>query len=98
MADATFAAALSAAVEANWQRELAWLKTVVSFPSLRGEEARARQLRHEGVRIGPVAVERAPVAARKGLAELGDGGADVLMRHGIRIGPGAWWLQVAVLA
>ena len=39
MADATFAAALSAAVEANWQRELAWLKTVVSFPSLRGEEA-----------------------------------------------------------
>jgi acetylornithine deacetylase len=30
---------LRAAVEANWNRQVAWLETIVSFPSLRGKEA-----------------------------------------------------------
>jgi len=30
---------LLAAVDANWEREVDWLKTLVSFPSLRGREA-----------------------------------------------------------
>jgi acetylornithine deacetylase len=30
---------LAAAVEANWERQVAWLETIVGFPSLRGEEA-----------------------------------------------------------
>ena len=30
---------LRAAVEANWNRQVEWLKTIVSFPSLRGREA-----------------------------------------------------------
>jgi acetylornithine deacetylase len=29
---------LAAAVDANWDRQVGWLKTLVSFPSLRGEE------------------------------------------------------------
>ena len=35
----TDAKALAAAVEVNWECELAWLGKLVSFPSLRGEEA-----------------------------------------------------------
>ena len=30
---------LAAAIDANWQRQVDWLKTLVGFPSLRGEEA-----------------------------------------------------------
>ena len=30
---------LSAAVDKNWARQVDWLKSLVSFPSLRGEEA-----------------------------------------------------------
>ncbi len=30
---------LAAAVDANWAKEVAWLKTLVAFPSLRGQEA-----------------------------------------------------------
>ena len=30
---------LSAAIDKNWARQVEWLKTLVSFPSLRGEEA-----------------------------------------------------------
>jgi acetylornithine deacetylase len=30
---------LAAAIDANWERQIAWLKTLVSFPSLRGREA-----------------------------------------------------------
>jgi len=32
-------AAIAAAVEANWQAQLEWLKRLVSFPTLRGHEA-----------------------------------------------------------
>ena len=30
---------LRAAVEVNWNRQVEWLETIVSFPSLRGKEA-----------------------------------------------------------
>ena len=30
---------LAAAIEANWERQVDWLKSLVSFPSLRGQEA-----------------------------------------------------------
>ena len=30
---------LRVAVDANWDRQIAWLKTLVSFPSLRRKEA-----------------------------------------------------------
>ncbi len=39
MPDAALLARLEAAVEAGWARELAWLQTLVRFPSLRGQEA-----------------------------------------------------------
>jgi acetylornithine deacetylase len=32
-------ARLVAAIDANWDRQVDWLKTLVGFPSLRGEEA-----------------------------------------------------------
>ncbi|RTL59730.1 MAG: ArgE/DapE family deacylase [Hyphomicrobiales bacterium] len=32
-------AKIEAAVDANWAKEVAWLKTLVAFPSLRGQEA-----------------------------------------------------------
>ena len=31
-------AQLSAAIDQNWTRQVDWLKTLVGFPSLRGEE------------------------------------------------------------
>ena len=39
MASPDIHAALAAAIEANWPRQVEWLKTLVGFPSLRGEEA-----------------------------------------------------------
>ena len=30
---------LSAAIDKNWARQVEWLKSLVSFPSLRGEES-----------------------------------------------------------
>ncbi len=38
MADAEILARLEQAIEANWARQVAWLQTLVRFPSLRGEE------------------------------------------------------------
>ncbi|MFI4982901.1 MAG: ArgE/DapE family deacylase, partial [Nevskiales bacterium] len=39
MPDAATLAALEQAVDANWDKEVAWLQTLVRFPSLRGREA-----------------------------------------------------------
>jgi acetylornithine deacetylase len=39
MPDATTLAALEKAVEDNWDKQVAWLQTLVRFPSLRGREA-----------------------------------------------------------
>lgn len=39
MTDPALSTKLAAAVTANWEREVDWLKTLVQFPSLRGEEA-----------------------------------------------------------
>jgi acetylornithine deacetylase len=36
--DAALKARLEAAIDANWDRQVAWLKQLVSFPSLRGRE------------------------------------------------------------
>lgn len=38
MADAALIGKLEAAVEANWERQVAWLQTLVRFPSVRGKE------------------------------------------------------------
>src|SRR4051794_10632452 len=38
MADAALVSRLEAAVEANWERQVAWLQELVRFPSLRGKE------------------------------------------------------------
>jgi hypothetical protein len=39
MPDAATLAALKNSVDANWDKEVAWLQTLVRFPSLRGREA-----------------------------------------------------------
>ena len=39
MPDAATLAALEKAVDANWDKQVAWLQTLVRFPSLRGREA-----------------------------------------------------------
>src|SRR5271157_3942242 len=39
MSDSDTHASLAAAIDANWDRQVEWLKTLVGFPSLRGEEA-----------------------------------------------------------
>jgi len=39
MADQALDTALSAAVDRNWSKEIDWLRTLVSFPSIRGGEA-----------------------------------------------------------
>ncbi len=39
MPDAAMLAALEKAVDANWDKQVAWLQTLVRFPSLRGREA-----------------------------------------------------------
>ncbi len=38
MTDAATRAALAKAVDANWDRQVAWLQNLVRFPSLRGQE------------------------------------------------------------
>jgi len=38
MADAALIKKLEAAVEANWEKQVAWLQTLVRFPSVRGKE------------------------------------------------------------
>jgi acetylornithine deacetylase len=38
MPDAAMLAALSAAIDANWDKQVAWLQSLVRFPSLRGHE------------------------------------------------------------
>lgn len=38
MSDPALIARLEAAVEANWERQVAWLQNLVRFPSLRGRE------------------------------------------------------------
>ncbi len=38
MPDAETRSKLAAAIEANWERQIAWLRQLVSFPSLRGRE------------------------------------------------------------
>jgi acetylornithine deacetylase len=39
MPDAATLAALEKAVDANWEKQIAWLQTLVRFPSVRGREA-----------------------------------------------------------
>jgi acetylornithine deacetylase len=39
MAGSDIHAELAAAIDANWDRQVEWLKTLVGFPSLRGQEA-----------------------------------------------------------
>jgi acetylornithine deacetylase len=38
MPDQNLKAKLASAIDANWERQVAWLKQLVSFPSLRGQE------------------------------------------------------------
>src|SRR5215472_11337276 len=39
MAGSDIHAELAGAIDANWERQVEWLKTLVGFPSLRGQEA-----------------------------------------------------------
>src|SRR5918992_1749542 len=69
--------ALEAAVEANWPRQVEWLKTLVSFPSLRGEEAPcqdwiAREFASRGWPVDRYTLAEVDMAALPGFSPVMD--------------------------
>lgn len=77
MPDADLLARLSAAIDANWDRQVAWLQSLVRFPSVRGREAPcqdwiAREFAARGWAVDRYTIADVPMEGLRGFAPVMD--------------------------